>query len=97
MFGIRFGHEISKLEVQKLNTMNAAELIQYWKIQTFLRLTFKKAIPQSPKTVVGVVGVEQMVQRLLFFLLKYKKYIRKRAYRKPAFHLYHLFQKPENA
>lgn len=28
------GHEISKLEAQKLNTMTAAELVQYWKIQT---------------------------------------------------------------
>lgn len=34
MFGIRFGHEISKLEAQKLNTMTAAELVLYWKIQT---------------------------------------------------------------
>lgn len=42
MFGIRFGHEISKLEAQKLNTMTAAELVQYWKIQTSWKLTFKK-------------------------------------------------------
>ena len=34
MFGIQFGHEISKLEAQKLNTMTAVELVQYWKIQT---------------------------------------------------------------
>lgn len=34
MFGITFGHEISKLEAQKLNSMTPAELMLYWKIQT---------------------------------------------------------------
>ena len=30
MFGIKFGHKITKEEVEKLNKMNVAELVEYW-------------------------------------------------------------------
>ena len=33
MFGIRYGHEITKKEAERLNKMNAAELIEYWRKQ----------------------------------------------------------------